>query len=302
MAGPGAGRRGRGGAAGAGGRPAGGAAAGGDGGPHRGRPCAGAGGGGDRGAGDAWWPSIRCGSGCGGCWCWRCTGAGGRPMRWRPTGGRGTMLAEELGIEPGEELRALEQAVLRQEVPAAAPHRARHNLPVRLTSFVGREQELAAVAGLVGGARLVTLTGAGGAGKTRLALEFAAGVVDRFPDGVWLAELAGIADAGLVPSLVMEALGVRQSGEVPVIEALRLPAAVGGAAAGAGQLRASARRLRGSGRRRCWAAARGCGCWRPAASRWAFPGRPPTRCRRWRCRRSRRSGRASPVRLRCGCS
>jgi predicted ATPase/DNA-binding SARP family transcriptional activator len=131
------------------------------------------------------------------------------------------MLAEELGIEPGEELRQLEQAVLRQEVPAAAPHRARHNLPVRLTSFVGREEDLATVAGLLGRARLVTLTGAGGAGKTRLALECAAGVVDRFPDGVWLAGLAGIADPGLVPSLVMEALGVRQSGEAAVMDALR---------------------------------------------------------------------------------
>ena len=89
-----------------------------------------------------------------------------------------------------------------------------------LTSFLGRDEELAAVEGLVGEARLVTLTGPGGAGKTRLALEFAAGAVDRFGDGVWLAGLAGMADAGLVPSLVMQALGVRQSGEVPVMEAL----------------------------------------------------------------------------------
>jgi predicted ATPase/DNA-binding SARP family transcriptional activator len=130
------------------------------------------------------------------------------------------VLAEELGIEPGPELRQLERAVLRQEVPAAAPS-ARHNLPARLTSFVGRERELAAVEGLVGQARLVTLTGAGGAGKTRLAVEFAAAAVDRFGNGVWLAGLAGIADAGLVPSAVMQALGVRQSGEAPPMEALR---------------------------------------------------------------------------------
>jgi predicted ATPase len=129
------------------------------------------------------------------------------------------MLASELGIEPGEELRALEQAVLRQEVPAPPPA-ARHNLPVRLTSFVGREEELAAVGGLVGEGRLVTLTGAGGAGKTRLAVEFAAAAAGDFSDGVWLAELAGIAEAELVPSVVMAALGVRQSGEVAVLEAL----------------------------------------------------------------------------------
>jgi DNA-binding SARP family transcriptional activator len=85
------------------------------------------------------------------------------------------MLAEELGIEPGEELRRLEQAVLRQDVPAAAPRHHLHNLPLQLTSFVGREPELAALEELVGGARLVTLTGPGGAGKTRLAAEFAAG-------------------------------------------------------------------------------------------------------------------------------
>ena len=75
-----------------------------------------------------------------------------------------TVLAEELGIEPGEELRALEQAVLRQQVPAAATP-ARHNLPARLTSFVGRERELAALDELLAGARLVTLTGPAGPGR-----------------------------------------------------------------------------------------------------------------------------------------
>jgi non-specific serine/threonine protein kinase len=74
---------------------------------------------------------------------------------------------------------------------------------------------------LVGEARLVTLTGAGGSGKTRLAVEFAAGVMEQFADGVWLAELAGLSDPGLVGAQVMEALGVRQAGDVPVLEALR---------------------------------------------------------------------------------
>jgi predicted ATPase len=97
---------------------------------------------------------------------------------------------------------------------------ARHNLPAALTSFLGREQDLARLERLLGGARLVTLTGIGGTGKTRLALEVGARVVGRFPDGVWLAELAGVADPGLVAVQVMEALGVRQQGQVPVIEAL----------------------------------------------------------------------------------
>jgi len=130
------------------------------------------------------------------------------------------MLAEELGLEPGEELRELAQAVLRQEVPAV-PRPERHRLPVPLTSFVGREEELAALDQLLGRARLVTLTGPGGAGKTRLAVELAARAGERFRDGVWLADLAGVTDPGLVPSRVMEGLGVRQTGDLPVIEALR---------------------------------------------------------------------------------
>ena len=130
------------------------------------------------------------------------------------------VLAGELGLEPGEQLQELERAVLRQEVPPAAALRE-HNLPARLTSFVGREAELAGLGKLLGEARLVTLTGAGGAGKTRLAVEAAGCVAERFADGVWLADLAGIADPELVPSVVMEVLGVRQAGEVPVIEALR---------------------------------------------------------------------------------
>jgi predicted ATPase/DNA-binding SARP family transcriptional activator len=129
------------------------------------------------------------------------------------------MLAGELGLEPGEELRRLEQAVLRQEVPAAPPP-ARDNLPAPLTSFVGREQELARVEEQLGRARLVTLTGTGGTGKTRLALEAGARMTGRFRDGVWLAELAGVADPELVGMQVMGALGVRQAGSVPVLEAL----------------------------------------------------------------------------------
>ena len=70
-------------------------------------------------------------------------------MRWRPTGGPGTCWLSELGLEPGEDLRRLEQAVLRQEVPAAPPP-ARHNLPAPLTSFLGREQDLARLDRLLG--------------------------------------------------------------------------------------------------------------------------------------------------------
>jgi DNA-binding SARP family transcriptional activator len=130
------------------------------------------------------------------------------------------MLAADLGLEPGEELRRLEQQVLRQKVPAQPPPR-QHNLLAPLTSFVGREQEQAALEELLSQARLITLTGAAGVGKTRLAVEAAARVVTRFGQGVWLADLVSITSPGLVAMRVMEALGVRQEGDMPVIEALR---------------------------------------------------------------------------------
>jgi len=130
------------------------------------------------------------------------------------------MLAAELGLEPGEELRRLERAVLLQEVPEARPP-SRHNLPAPLTSFVGREADLARLERLLGRARLITLTGPGGAGKTRLAVEAGTRAVERFSGGVWMADLAGIAGPELVAAQVMEALGVRQEGDVPVVEALR---------------------------------------------------------------------------------
>jgi predicted ATPase/class 3 adenylate cyclase len=83
-----------------------------------------------------------------------------------------------------------------------------NNLPVQLTSFIGREREIAEVKRLLGAARLVTLTGSGGAGKTRLALQVAADVVESYPEGAWLAELAPIADPALVTKAVASAVNV----------------------------------------------------------------------------------------------
>jgi predicted ATPase/DNA-binding CsgD family transcriptional regulator len=88
---------------------------------------------------------------------------------------------------------------------AAAPH----NLPVALTSFVGRERELAELREALAETRLLTLTGPGGCGKTRLALRAGAEVLDRFPGGVWWVELAPLAGEKLVGAAVAEALGVR---------------------------------------------------------------------------------------------
>jgi predicted ATPase/DNA-binding XRE family transcriptional regulator len=84
------------------------------------------------------------------------------------------------------------------------------NLPATLTSFVGRERELAEVRRQLDAARLVTLTGSGGVGKTRLALEAARAADGDYPAGVWLVELASLADPALVPRAVAVALGVHE--------------------------------------------------------------------------------------------
>jgi predicted ATPase/DNA-binding SARP family transcriptional activator len=121
-------------------------------------------------------------------------------------------LDDELGLEPCAELRTLEQAVLRQDAKLSAPARIRptapHNLPNRLTSFVGRERELSDVHELLGHNRLVTVTGPGGAGKTSVAIEAAARLTDHFGDGVWLVRLAGVTDPGYVDRAVADTLGV----------------------------------------------------------------------------------------------
>ena len=87
----------------------------------------------------------------------------------------------------------------------------RHNLPVATSSFIGREQELAAVSDLVRSSRLVTLIGVGGVGKTRLALQVGAGVLEGYPDGVFLVDLAPLADPELVAAQVGRAIGVVES-------------------------------------------------------------------------------------------
>ena len=125
--------------------------------------------------------------------------------------------AEVLAARAGTTRDAVpHQQLLRTPAPSAA-----QNLPAPLTSFLDREQPLARLEKLLNEARLVTLTGTGGAGKTRLALEVGRRMASSFPDGVWLADLSAVTDPGLVAVQVMEALGVRQTGDQPVLEALR---------------------------------------------------------------------------------
>jgi len=143
-----------------------------------------------------------------------------------------TVLAEELGLEPGPELRRLEAAVLAQDPalewqPPAQPGPARPpqaavpgNLPAQLAAFVGRERELAEVRALVQSGRLVTLTGAGGSGKTRLSLQVAAQARDGYSDGAWLVELAAVADTEAVAPAICEVLGIAVPPGRPAQEAL----------------------------------------------------------------------------------
>ena len=130
------------------------------------------------------------------------------------------LLAEELGLEPGEELKQLEQAILRQEVPLVRPPEERHNLPAPLSSFVGRESELDELARLLGKARLITLTGVGGAGKTRLALEAAARALPGSPDGVYFVDLSGLAEPMHVTGHVAGVFEVREQADMSFGERL----------------------------------------------------------------------------------
>ena len=95
------------------------------------------------------------------------------------------------------------------------------NLPLELTSFVGREREMAEIEGLlVEGTRLLTLTGSGGCGKTRLALAVATDLVEQFEDGVWWVDLASLSDPDLVPQAVAQALMIREEPGQPLVETL----------------------------------------------------------------------------------
>ena len=171
----------------------------------------------------------------------------GRPAEAvRAYHGAREVLAEQLGLDPSDELQRLNAAILRRDsaldataparppaptltptptpTPPPAPARsgrAGGALPAPLTSFIGRRAEIEEVGSVVrGGGRLVTLTGVGGVGKSRLALEIAAAGRAAFPDGVWLVELAALGQPGLVPHTVATALGLREHPHRPPTEVL----------------------------------------------------------------------------------
>jgi predicted ATPase/class 3 adenylate cyclase len=96
-----------------------------------------------------------------------------------------------------------------------------HNLPVQLTSLIGREAEIAEIMQHLEDHRLVTLTGTGGTGKTRLSMRVAEEVLDQFPNGVWFVELAGLADPNLVPRTIIAVLGMLESSRRSLLEQLQ---------------------------------------------------------------------------------
>jgi predicted ATPase/DNA-binding SARP family transcriptional activator/Tfp pilus assembly protein PilF len=116
-------------------------------------------------------------------------------------------LKAELGVEPSKETIQIYESIRDSQSAEAAQPKGQvkaqaHYLPVQLTSFVGREKEVAQVQEMLKTHRLVTLTGAGGSGKTRLALQVASVVAEQFPDGVWLVELASISDSDQVARVI----------------------------------------------------------------------------------------------------
>jgi non-specific serine/threonine protein kinase len=132
----------------------------------------------------------------------------------------------ELFVQYARGLRPVDQLVLAREpsAPTPTPLPAReslpHNLPVQLTSFIGREHELSQIKQLLTTTHLLTLTGAGGTGKTRLALQLAGEVLDLFADGVWLVELAPLTDPSLVPQTIMSVFGLRDQSNMSPMDTL----------------------------------------------------------------------------------
>jgi predicted ATPase/class 3 adenylate cyclase len=104
--------------------------------------------------------------------------------------------------------------------PLGTESRVRHNLPLELTSFIGRQNEVTRVKELLSQSRMVTLTGSGGVGKTRLSIRVAAEMLDGFPDGVWIIELAPLSDPDRVPQTVVSTLGLRQDSNRSPLEML----------------------------------------------------------------------------------
>jgi len=135
----------------------------------------------------------------------------------------------EFGMEPSEQTKELYKNLKSgKEIPKAVSamtmavaKEALSNIPVPLTSFIGREKELKEIARLLSSSRLVTLTGPGGVGKTRLAIQAARDSTRRFKDGVFWVGLVGLSDANLIPQEIAQSFNVREIQDEPLIETLK---------------------------------------------------------------------------------
>ena len=153
-----------------------------------------------------------------------------------------------------------------------------NNLPQQMTSFVGREHEIADVRKLLGTARVLTLHGAGGIGKTRLSLQVAADVLEDYPDGVWFVELAPLTDERLVPQAVASILGAKEEAGRNVTDALVKHVADRHLLLVLDNCEHLAPCLRGLGRPAVGGLVPTCGFWHPAASRCGCRARLLSRC------------------------
>ncbi|MGE5083833.1 MAG: BTAD domain-containing putative transcriptional regulator [Acidobacteriota bacterium] len=136
------------------------------------------------------------------------------------------ILRKELGVDPQPETYALYKQIRRGDVkPVQAsrvvePGTPRHNLPIQLSTFIGRKKEQQEIGDLIARNRLVTLTGAGGIGKTRLSIQAASARLQEYPDGTWLVELAPLTEKALVPQAVVTALGLSEQTDLPSLTVL----------------------------------------------------------------------------------
>ncbi|MGE5265198.1 MAG: AfsR/SARP family transcriptional regulator [Acidobacteriota bacterium] len=132
-------------------------------------------------------------------------------------------LGDELGVEPSKETIALRDQIEQALTGGRSREALFTNVPVPLTSFIGREKELAELRDLIGKTRLLTLTGAGGAGKTRLAIQIATELVNAncFKHGVWWVELAALSDPAFVPQTVASVFNLCESARTPILGTLK---------------------------------------------------------------------------------
>ena len=154
-------------------------------------------------------------------------------------------MRDDLGVEPSEQTRKLFEQLSKKDEPAkpietrtainltpqpireseiakelaatiGSPSLARSNLPVPLTSFIGREREIVEIKRLLSSTRLLTLTGSGGCGKTRLALQVVAELFDSFPNGIWFVDLAPLSDSSFVPQAIATVFDLHQISDTPI--------------------------------------------------------------------------------------